>query len=246
MVRIEKTAPALVETPRQIETSRLILRPWKKNKADAKALYSLAKDERIGPAAGWGVHKDPADSLRIIREILSTPDIYAVTLKEGASETKEEKDRNTPGWLRDGNAGAGPVPAGQAASARQRHGGNTHLIGAAGITYGATGRRWLGEKEGEIGYWIGVPFWGNGYAPEAVQALLRRAFFDLKMEAVWCGFYEGNEKSLRVQEKCGFVYDHTDRHSFCEALGEERVEHFTRLTRERYFLLSGAGRAAHS
>ena len=39
--------------PMIMETRRLILRPWKKNKADAKALYRYAKDARVGPAAGW-------------------------------------------------------------------------------------------------------------------------------------------------------------------------------------------------
>lgn len=35
----------------QIETDRLILRPWRES--DAPALYEYAKDERVGPAAGW-------------------------------------------------------------------------------------------------------------------------------------------------------------------------------------------------
>ena len=193
---------AAVEIPGKLETARLILRPWKKNKADAKALYSLAKDERVGPAAGWGVHRDPAHSLQIIRDILCTPDIYAVLSKEDAAEND-----------------------------RSRSAG---LVGAAGLTYGSTGRRWLKEREAELGYWIGVPFWGKGYATEAAMALLHRAFYDLGMETVWCGYYDGNEQSRRVQEKCGFVYDHTDTHAFCEALNEERVEHFMKLTRERF------------
>ena len=188
-----------------IETERLILRPWKKNKADAKALYQLAKDASIGPAAGWGVHKDPAHSLQIIRDILSTPDIYAVLRKSDPSARPGEK-------------------AGQAET----------LVGAAGITYAGTGRKWLGAHEAEIGYWIGVPYWGNGYAPEAVRALLRRAFGELGMEKVWCGYYDGNEQSRAVQEKCGFVYDHTDYHAFNEELHEERVEHFSVLTKSRY------------
>ena len=91
-----------------------------------------------------------------------------------------------------------------------------------------------GSHEAEIGYWIGVPYWGNGYAPEAVRALLKRAFGELGMEKVWCGYYDGNEQSRAVQEKCGFVYDHTDYHAFNEELHEERVEHFSVLTKSRY------------
>ena len=200
-----------VPVPRKIETQRLILRPWKKNKADAKALYALAKDPKVGPSAGWPVHRDPAHSLQVIREVLATPDIYAVFLKKDLKDLTVEN------------------PAGTAGEAARRGGSDRPervLVGAAGLTYGATGRKWLGEKEAEIGYWIGVPFWGHGYAPEAVRALLDRAFLDLGMEAVWGGYYEGNTRSARVLQKCGFVYHHTDAHSYCEALGETRMEHF--------------------
>jgi RimJ/RimL family protein N-acetyltransferase len=37
-----------------LTTERLILRPWEET--DAEDLYEYAKDERIGPAAGWPVH----------------------------------------------------------------------------------------------------------------------------------------------------------------------------------------------
>ena len=176
-----------------LETERLILRPWKKNKADAKSLYRYAKDPKVGPAAGWPVHRDPAHSLEIIRDILCTPDIYAVVLKE-----------------------------------------NGEIVGVAGITYGATGRKFLKEDEAEIGYWIGVPYWGQGLAPEAVDRLLERCFEELGINAVWCGYYEGNEKSRRVQEKCGFVYDHAEDDVLVEALGERRREHFTKITKDRW------------
>lgn len=52
----------------------------------------------------------------------------------------------------------------------------------------------------EIGYWIGKPYWGQGLIPEAVRALLARSFNELKLEAVWCGYYDGNVKSRRVIE----------------------------------------------
>ena len=60
------------------------------------------------------------------------------------------------------------------------------------------------DDECELGYWIGVPYWGKGLIPEASKELLRHAFEDLGMNQVWCGYYEGNEKSKRVQEKLGF------------------------------------------
>lgn len=87
--------------------------------------------------------------------------------------------------------------------------------------------------EGEIGYWIGVPYWGQGLIPEAVCRLLQRCFVDLAMAAVWCGYYEGNTKSRRVMEKCGFRFHHTEEGKV-SPLGDVRTEHFMRITREEW------------
>lgn len=65
------------------------------------------------------------------------------------------------------------------------------------------------EDECELGYWLGKPFWGRGYMPEAAKELIRHGFEDLKMSVIWCGYYDGNNKSKRVQEKVGFAYHHT-------------------------------------
>jgi len=87
--------------------------------------------------------------------------------------------------------------------------------------------------EAEIGYWIGVPYWGQGLIPEAVRRLLEHCFTDLDIRTVWCGYYDGNRQSQRVQEKCGFVYHHTEREK-PSPLGDLRTEHFTRLTFEEW------------
>ena len=90
------------------------------------------------------------------------------------------------------------------------------------------------DDEVEVGYWIGVPFWGNGYIPEAVCEMQRHAFEDLGYKAMWCGYYEGNEKSKRCQEKCGFKYHHTEENKPCTLMGDVRTEHFTYLTKEEW------------
>ena len=82
----------------------------------------------------------------------------------------------------------------------------------------------------EVGYWIAKPFWGRGFAPEAVRAMQRYAFETLGCKALWCGYYEGNNKSLRVQQKCGFAPHHVERDVPCELMGDVRTEHFTYLT----------------
>ena len=65
------------------------------------------------------------------------------------------------------------------------------------------------DDECELGYWLGKPYWGRGYMPEAAKEILRHGFEDLGMTTIWCGYYDGNSKSRRVQEKVGFVYHHT-------------------------------------
>ena len=60
--------------------------------------------------------------------------------------------------------------------------------------------------EPEIGYWLGVPFWGEGYATEAVRALLDYAFEDLALDRVTAGARVSNPASRRVLEKCGFQW----------------------------------------
>lgn len=104
-------------------------------------------------------------------------------------------------------------------------------VGSIGIMLPDKGSAPMKEHEVEIGYWIGVAYWGQGLIPEAVRKLQHRCFEDLGCTAVWCGYYDGNQKSKRVQEKCGFVYHHTENNQ-PSPMGDIRTEHFTRLTKE--------------
>lgn len=106
-------------------------------------------------------------------------------------------------------------------------------VGSAGILLPPRGNGPLEPGEAEIGYWIGVPYWGRGLIPEAVEALLERCFTALSCHTVWCSYFEGNEKSCRVMEKCGFVYHHSvtgEKNPFSGAT----ITHFTRLTRTEW------------
>jgi len=87
-------------------------------------------------------------------------------------------------------------------------------IGSVGLMIGKASNPILPETEGEIGYWLGVPFWGQGLIPEAVRELIRHGFEDLGLEVLWCVYFDGNVKSKRVQEKCGFMYHHTNKGTF--------------------------------
>ena len=90
------------------------------------------------------------------------------------------------------------------------------------------------DDECELGYWIGKPFWGQGFIPEAARELLRYAFEQLGMRAVWCGYYDGNDKSRRVQEKLGFVYQHKTEGVEVTLMNEIRTGHCNLMTKERW------------
>ena len=85
------------------------------------------------------------------------------------------------------------------------------VLKETGLPVGSIGLHFhtdLAEKddEAELGYWLGVPYWGRDLVPEASREMLRHAFEDLGLARIWCGHYDGNDRSARVQEKLGFRY----------------------------------------
>ena len=90
------------------------------------------------------------------------------------------------------------------------------------------------DDEAELGYWLGVPYWGRGIMPEAGREVLRHAFEDLKLNRVWCGYYEGNDRSKRVQDKLGFNYQWTNEKLFVSQMNEFRKGYANLLTKEDY------------
>lgn len=93
------------------------------------------------------------------------------------------------------------------------------------------------DDECELGYWLGKPFWGRGLMPEAAREMLRHAFEDLGMRRVWCGYYEGNAKSKRVQEKVGFKYQWTTEGVEVPLMREKRTGHVNAITKEEWALI---------
>lgn len=104
-------------------------------------------------------------------------------------------------------------------------------IGSIGLMIGSASNLDLPDDEGELGYWIGEPFWGQGLIPEAIKCIIKHAFDDLDLKRLWCGYFDGNIKSKRAQEKCGFVYHHTDRDIYWTLMDDIRTEHITLLER---------------
>lgn len=180
--------------PCTLESDRLILRPWRA--ADAGALFAYASDPDVGPAAGWMPHADLEESIRVIRDILSVPESFAIVIK----------DRE---------------PADEA-------------VGAIGLTIGTASSLAIGSDEAELGYWIAKPFWGRGYMPEAVRAVMEHAFRDLRLSRIWGGYYEFNDRSRRVMEKAGLVHDRIIRNRPRTLMGDTVTEHVAKITRGQW------------
>jgi len=102
-------------------------------------------------------------------------------------------------------------------------------IGMVGLLIGKDSNFDIAANEAEVAYWIGVPFWGKGLIPEAVKELVRHAFEDLKMAALWCGYFAENEQSFKAQAKCGFKHHHTEEKQFNQFMNDHRVEHISRI-----------------
>ena len=96
------------------------------------------------------------------------------------------------------------------------------------------------DDECEMGYWLGRPFWGQGIMPEAVNEMLRHAFEDCGMRKVWIGYYEGNTKSKRVQEKCGFRYQWKSEDVDVPLMHEKRTGHVSLMTKEDWLKMKTA------
>lgn len=66
----------------------------------------------------------------------------------------------------------------------------------------------LSAGTAELGFWIGRPFWGRGYASEATLRCLRLLFRDCGAGLVWASLDPANGASRRVLEKAGFAAGH--------------------------------------
>lgn len=146
-----------------LETERLILRPW--TLKDVNDMYDYAKDERVGPLAGWPAHKNIEESKKIIKMFLRDKNVYAMYHK---------KDKK--------------------------------VIGSIGIHESYPDEKLKDLKQKELGFVLHPNYWGQGLVPEGVKYVIDYLFNEFKLDLIWCGHSDFNEKSKRVNEKCGFQY----------------------------------------
>jgi ribosomal-protein-alanine N-acetyltransferase len=74
------------------------------------------------------------------------------------------------------------------------------LIGGVGIAL----KEDIHRKNAEIGYWIAEPFWGKGYATEAVRLMVEYTFRHFDVTRIYASSFDYNAASQRVLEKTGF------------------------------------------
>ena len=83
--------------------------------------------------------------------------------------------------------------------------------------------RWIGViglheardyRRAEMGYWLGKPYWNQGYASEAARRLVRYGFEVLDLNRIYASCYAPNVGSARVLQKAGMAYEGTLRQHY--------------------------------
>ncbi|WP_346296039.1 GNAT family N-acetyltransferase [Rhodopseudomonas sp. P1] len=95
---------------------------------------------------------------------------------------------------------------------------------------GLVGVDWSDRDAPELGYWLGVQHWGNGYATEAARAVIDFAFEVHSAKQMISAARVINPASRNVLEKCGFQWTGVELHRF-ESIGSSTPVDCFRLTR---------------
>ena len=82
------------------------------------------------------------------------------------------------------------------------------LVGSIGVCLASA------QQRGELGYWIGRPYWGSGIATEAVGAIIRFAFTELPLRRITAEHLARNPASGRVLAKNGLQLEGVLREHF--------------------------------
>ncbi len=85
---------------------------------------------------------------------------------------------------------------------------NGRLIGGIGL------RLMEQHQQAELGYWLGVPYWGKGYATEAAREMLRYGFEQLKLHRIFATHFKNNSASGRILRKLGMKHEGCQREHF--------------------------------
>jgi RimJ/RimL family protein N-acetyltransferase len=129
------------------------------------------------------------------------------------------------------------------ATVNRGNGETAFLITARdGTLLGVCGISCRSGQPPEIGYWLGVPYWGHGFATEAARAVIDHAFADLGYDALVSGARVSNPASRRVLEKCGFQWTGVGLYRIRALNSSAPIDRF-RLDRGLWASLKSWGRA---
>jgi len=148
---------------REIQTERLLLRPWKSE--DLEDLYAYSQCDEVGSMAGWRPHTSRAEAEKALAEYITHELHWALVDKE-----------------------------------------NGRVIGAIKLNPDTNRGRFYAKA---ISFVLSPSYWGRGLMTEAVRAVIAYAFRKLGIDLLSAFHYEGNHRSRRVIEKCGFEYEIT-------------------------------------
>lgn len=85
---------------------------------------------------------------------------------------------------------------------------SSRLIGGVGL------RLVEQHQQAELGYWLGVPYWGRGYGTEAAREMLRFGFEGLKLHRIFATHFSSNPASGRILRKLGMRHEGCQRQHF--------------------------------
>jgi RimJ/RimL family protein N-acetyltransferase len=108
--------------------------------------------------------------------------------------------------------------------------GTVFLIESELTPIGVVGVDWRDPDAPELGYWLGVEHWGQGFGTEAARAMIDFAFEEFAIEHLISGARVANPASRNILEKCGFQWSGVELHRF-EALGSSTPVDCFRLSR---------------
>lgn len=85
-----------------------------------------------------------------------------------------------------------------------------NVIGNIALMPYAESRYAKDKSHAEIGFWLGYPYWGKGYMTEACTRVIQYGFDIQRLEVIWGAHQFDNAASMRVQEKCGLMFEYED------------------------------------
>ncbi len=139
-----------------------------------------------------------------VQALAGAPEVAATTLliphpyPDGAAEAWIRHTQEIGGEGKDITFAIARLSDGLMIGAMSLHGNPTH-------------------NRAELGYWIGVPYWGQGFATEAAQRVLKYGFEERALNRIFACYFVNNPASRRVQEKAGMRFEGIHRQEVLKA-----------------------------